>query len=878
MSETIAIPFQFKPDWVDQSETFFAINHYKKPIPYVLKAGSVIRLSSNYSCTVCLLNNDNKTEQIVDNVLDEVFLEVEKDSVAFINTIFVDNSDGSLRVEYVIEGEHEPLVHVMCGSENAYPEGVDETQSLVFVEGRYIQLLVPHADLAHLNNHIKQDPTLAPIDDFYTDVVEFYDDLTGIAFQRKYFARADMNGGGGAYYSRLFMGESSASMRSFFLRPTPLNWGCLHEISHSLDMHFAHNNAQVSLGEVWTNIFPDFYQYSRLTPSEYQASAWIMGSSQQAVWGNLIAKFHTSTVHDWNLRERLIYLVQFFYKVGHKRMLTIMYDHHARLIDSGEFILEEFRVIDLIIKISNDFNIDVVHINRLVKVNLLDDILYENVKCNFDGEPCVYEFLLKPNSISWALINSDESVRSDVSLIFSTEIPQTIYGAQFIFMKNKNSFIFATFSRQHTFRYPAVVAGVYKFFHETGLSTRRYKCDLDYFVHDGGPIFINILRYNDSALLNDRFLFLGLGNVLCATLDADYANRKIVFDIKRQDPHVYFANEIYFSVSVEGVFNWQVLGANNESAPQVLEAILQRRRIITIYHREFRNRLVSNFSLWRATNSFYVTDLGLAVMNSDNDIDRVADRLASKIVNAIDYITQTYPGLNAVSPPIQDYIYLAYRLLPPQQRNDLYDTVADFLPETNVTTISVLGSGHENFFYVRERHGQLLVQTFDNYKSFGPHFTYVSFEVRRSHEIIFSLAVSGEEPPFATTQTIELLDNDIMHITTQGADGRMIVVINGELEQTNSNELQYRWKAGKFIKSEGDDDDDDDNIIMPVGPAITLMVAIGAILFFIAIILFLLLRVTKAQKTLTSIPEKSAPIDPLAASTQTRRRRRKIIE
>ena len=876
MSETIAIPFQFKPDWVKQSDTFFAINHYKKPIPYVLKAGSIIRLSSNYSCTICLLNDDRNAERIVNNVLDEVTLDVEKDSVAFINTIFVDNSDGSLHVGYVIEGEHEPLVHVMCGSENAYPEGVDETQSLVFVEGRNIQLLVPQTDLAHLNALIKEDATLAPIDDFYTDVVEFYDDLTGIAFQRKYFARADINGPGGAYYSRLYMGESSASMRSFYLRPTPLNWGCLHEISHSLDIYFRHNSEQVSLVEVWTNIFPDFYQYSKLTPAEYQASAWIMGSSQQTIWGNLIAKFHTVSVHDWDLRERLIYLVQFFYKVGHKRMLTIMYDYLARLIGSGEFILQEFQVIDLIIKISNDFNIDVVHINRLVKVNLSDDILYENVKCNFDGEPCVYEFLLKPNSLSWALIDSNESVRSEASLIFSTAIPQTMYGAQFIFMKNRNSFIAGTFSRQHSYRFPALVSGVYKFFHETGLSTRRYKCDVDYFVYDGGPILMNILRNIDSGLLNERFLFLGLGDALGAILDVDYANRKIVFDIKRQNPHTNFANQIYFSVSVEGVFNWEVLGANNESAPQVLETLLQRRQTIIIYHSEHRNRLVSDFNTTQ-TNTFYVTDLGLTRRNSNV---QPADRLASKIVNATDYITQTYPGLNATSASIRDYIYLAYRLLPPQQQNDLYDAVADFLPETNVTTISVLGSVHENFFRVRERQGYLLVQTFDDYKSFGPHFTYVLFEMRRSHEIIFSLAVSGEEPRFATTQTIELLDNDIIHITTQGADDRMIVVINGELEQTDSKELQYRWKAGNFIQDDDDDDDDDgndDEIIVPVGPAIPLIVVIGAIVFFIAIILFLLLKVTRAQETapLTPIPAISAPI--ASAPTQTRRRR-KIIE
>ncbi|AAZ38242.1 VEF-2 [Agrotis segetum nucleopolyhedrovirus A] len=800
----VAIPFVDKPTWVPYNENFLAVNHYKKPFPYLMKPGSSIQLSTNHPCTIHVLNDDRDTEQ--EQVLDvnnsETRINITKYSIVFINCIFVDNNDSALRVSYSIEGEHDPLVHIMCGQNTNYANGVDETLSLVFVEGDRIQLLVPRVDLPHLNDLIRDDPDLLTLNNFYNDVIGCYDELAGISFKRKYFAKADINGPGDAFYHTWYMGESYETMKSFYLTPSTLNWGALHEMAHSFDIYFARNTIQVSLQEVWTNIWPDYYQYTRLTTDEYEDKSWMLSPTREVSIGQLVEKFHTTTLHDWDHRERLLYLTAFFYKVGHKQLLTTMFDILIHKILDNKFRLSEFRVIDLIIDCCNKFNVDVCYVNKLVGVREINPVLLEEVKYNFDNAANVYEFLVRPGVLSMGLIDSDDSVQNDANLVFRESAPNDLIGAQYSLLKAENTIYNFTFTNSKTQLVPSLRAGCYKFISETGNSSQRYRFNSDYVVFNGvsmQPAVLNFEPIANSILLNDRFTFFGLGDVIIAYLTVDYSKKLYSFDVVHDRAHAYFPDEIYFSVKIENSGEtdvlWEVIGVDNNFKPQVYEAPLKIGQTLVIYHRE-PPRLYWNVNTFTQTiNRFYLTTYGL--VHEDNDIN-TALPLVWKILDVCQYLTLNYPQLITTSHLIQDHVYLAYRALPSADQSTIYAIISSFLPNTSVTSITAMGSRNQNVLRVTEQNGRLLIVTYESNTPNNTHPIYLVLQLMRARQIIFSTVVYGDLP-LRDSFTMFNYPNTTSYLWTMTEiENKRIVVIDGVLQQPRFEQILYKWQNNTF--------------------------------------------------------------------------------
>lgn len=841
MNAAVVMPFVDKPKWLDKTFNFLAVHHYKVPVPYVLKSGSTVELSSNYSCIICVLNNDRSTEQILENVIGDVTIEIAVDSVVFVNCIFADNSDAAFKVAYSIDGEYEALTHLICGQNN---DSVDELSSYVFVEGAKIQLLIPQIDLKYLNGLIEQDAGLSSLDNFYNDVIGLYNDISGIVFDRKYFAKADITGPGGAFYGRYFMGQSSESMRSIYLTFSPLNWGALHEMAHSFDVHFVRGTSQVDLVEVWTNIFSDYYQFVRLTPEQYKTAGWMMGSNAQTMLRELVDLVHSNiAIEKWNLWQRLIYLTAFFYKVGHKKLLTALFDTMISQINNNVFHETRFAVIDLIISQCNAFNIDVVYVNQLLGVKNLDKLLLQTVKYNSENTVNVYGFLLKPGTNSFALTDFDYGLRGDVDLTFSETIPRDLIGAHYSLFNNKNVIHHSTFpsstTRQRLYSLPV---GCYKFFYETGNSTRRYQCNTDYIVYDGLSLkpSVDFLIMQQSLLLNEHFEFLGLSYRKGATLDVDYINNKYIFDIINVRPHTSFNNVIYYSVEISNGPVWEVLGDNNIFGPKVLEAPLHVGQTLTIYHRE-PFRIVSSFEIGdnERINKFNVTEHGI-VRDNDND---AAKRLITKIINLCDYLSTERPFLTN-SAFIQNTIYLAYQTLTQESQNDIYKTVAPFLPDTNVTSFTALGSNNANILRAREREGLLQIVTYDSNTPNQLYSTYLLLRLLRDDKEIFSLVVNGTMPLWSSQHTIQLQENDIIYMQMQEIRNKRFIVIDGSLQTLETLAIQYQWKNNTFQKLNNNENS------IPQYNFIVIFIIAGALLLLL--ILYLIFRTVIREKRSTT--------------------------
>ncbi|ACI28784.1 agip82 [Agrotis ipsilon multiple nucleopolyhedrovirus] len=872
MSGSVTIPYLLKPDWMNENENFFGMHHYKRPIPRIFEPNCLVRITSNYPCTILQLNNNHNTEKTFENVMEEIKIITEDVCVLFVNCIFVDNSDSVFKIDYFIGyGTHHHLTHLRCG-QDIPPNVLEGTLSFVLVEGDCIQLLVPTIDFPVLREIAAESPDLSSINNFYNDVVGTYDDISGNTFKRKYFAKVDTAGGGGAFYGHYFMGASSQSMARFFLNLTPLNWGGLHEIGHSFDLVFTRNTSQLDVQEVWTNVLPDYYQHTRLSPDEYEANAWLLDPGREATFGQLIAKFHTTPIHEWNLRERLIFLTSFFYKVGHKQLMTAMFAEAIRQLANNEYDVNQFRIMDLVVSCCNTFNVDAVYVNQLVGVKLTDDLTLQDIKYNFNGLPNVFEFLVRPGALSFALIDSDNSVQKDVNLVFREEPPQDLLGAQYGLLKSADTFESFTFRNSSTQLVRSLRAGCYKFVYETGNASRRFRFDTDYVVYNGLsmlPATLNFKTINHSFLLNEQFVFRGVGDGIRSYLTVNYAREIYSFDVFNIRPHGYFSTEVYFSVKIinenaesgEDVL-WEVLGYDNEFEPQIFEAPLKIGQTLVIYHRE-PNRLSwrDNEQFTQMTNTFYVTAEGL--MYEYNNIDPVSV-LVSRITSTCQYLTLEYPHLIHRSHLIQDQIYAAYRILPSAEQYNIRAIVAGFLPDTSVTSISVLGASNENVLRVVQHQDRLQISTYDNDMPNASHSAYVVLQILRSRQIVFSWLVYGDLPLGTSYYEFQLFDGDILFMDMKESETKRIIVLNGALQQRRLDQIVYRWSDNTFKSIESIDTFPPIQNVLQSLVLLVVGVAILAIIIIVIIIKLIVSPNCVVYQTSPSLPP------PPAASARTR--------
>ncbi|AIE47809.1 viral enhancing factor [Peridroma alphabaculovirus] len=856
MSGSVVIPFVLKPGWVRESESMLAVHHTKKPLPYLIKAGASVTVNTNYACTVSMLNDDSATERIVENVVDEAVFEADADSIVFINCIFVDNADEEYRVDYVIDGEFEPLTHVVCGA-NAYPDGVDEELSLVFVEGKVIQLLVPRTDLAHLNGMIANDAQLTELDDYYTDIVSFYDDLTNINFERKYFAKANISGPGGAFYGTFFMGQSNSTMSRFFLTPQVSNWGCLHETAHSYDAHFTRHTTQVSLVEVWTNVFADYYQYTHFTEAEYLVDGWLYDyGKREQVLGDIISKFHTQPLSAWGLRERLVYLVAFFYRVGHRRLMRDLY---ATLISSIEsdpnFDRNGFKTVEQILRLLDGYGIDVVYVHRLMQVPKFDKILTENILYNENNNVNVYGFLLRPGQLDFAL--TDHAGVGNAMLEFDETPAPGLIGGQYTLMNSKDVTRSATFVLERNQPFVQLPVGCYKFFYHSGNSTQRYASSSDYVLYDGSAVMprLNLRAQNYSSLMNSEIMFLGLGDHLFAILTVDYYNEKCRFEQVRRSPHSVFANEVYFSVKVGDYPAVEVNGIQATFDQTVFEYPLVIGEEIEVYHREPNNRLVGQFVFGTdRTQNFIVTDVGLRHRNNNPSMIMLA-----RLENYCEYILLHSPALQN-STYIQNNVYLAHRALPGWAQSSTYPQVVTFLPDTNITAFTVVGADNDKVLQARESNGVLQIATFERTAPHLLYSRYLTFIYIRDNVPMYEFTVNGTEPVYASVKSVLLMTGDRVRVQMPQLHDYAFVVIDGELQKqaaVGEQVINYEWTNQDTFKPVYADDASPPNNSLSL-----LMLVVGVVIIIVVILLVLYTLMGSAAKTTVSAMPPPVPPPP----------------
>ncbi|AFL64930.1 vef [Mamestra brassicae multiple nucleopolyhedrovirus] len=836
---TIPIPVLKAPSYINSGNSYYALHHYKEPIPFLIKSGSVVKLSTNHQCTILVYNNNRLTERTIENMNSNTTLNIEVDSVVFINNMIVSNPDDKYRVTYSIDGDHEPLTRINMGN-NEYSDGVNETLSYVFVEGKWIQLLVPQTDLKHLNGMIANDKNLDELNDYYSSIIEFYNDLTSTDFVRKYFAKADNSGVGGAYYGKYTMGESSPSMRRFYLTPSKFNWGCLHEIAHSFDAHFTSNYIHADIREVWTNIMPDYYQYLNYTEEEYLTRGWKYDGRRDAVLIEIKRIFDVIPFNKWSLRQRLVFLTSFFFKLGHKKLMSALFMDMRQQINNGTFDSCSFKTMERIMTMYDRNNMDIVHINRLVGINELDALLTLNIKHNMQNSVFVFDFMIRPSIVNFELIDSDLGIQRDVNLTFKNANPIDLIGAHYSLVKNTKNILESTFTNVTSQIFTNVRLGAYKFFYVTGNSTRRYYCDTEYVVFgETEPTrALTIMPLLKPVLYNETFNFRGLGDHLAGTLEINYQNEYVYFTPISYDPHVYFPNDIYYSVNIKNHKLFEYFGVDNDIDTLEYKFPLVYGQEIVLYHREI-GRLISAFNTTNRTNTFTITPMGVRQGDTNQ-----SSRIVEKILHFCLFVTERYPNLIA-SPYVQNEVYLSAFYLLPQDQNNLIPLIAHFLPDTQVTSMTLMGINYTNLVTINEKNGVLQLRTFNN----NAPGLEVILNLVRNQGLIYNLLIDIDSIVEESEYTVALEANDVLHIVMNNMANTRFIVINGVLEQSNNTAVSYRWNNNTFNKIS-----DDSNVNFIPTP---LLWALGILFSIIIILLIIIIKITLPNAKETIIKEKS---------------------
>nr|UVZ34924.1 VEF [Melanchra picta nucleopolyhedrovirus] len=838
---TIPIPVLDAPSYINSGNLYYALHHYKEPIPFVIKAGSVVTLSTNHQCTILVYNNNRLTEETIENMTGETTLNIEVDSVVFVNNMIVSNPDDKYRVTYSIDGEYEPLTRIDMGN-NEYSEGVDENLSYVFVEGKWIQLLVPQIDLKHLNGMIANDKDLDELNDYYSSIIEFYNELTDTNFVRKYFAKADNNGAGGGYYGKYTMGESNPSMRRFYLTPSKFNWGCLHEIAHSFDAYFTWNYAHADIREVWTNIMPDYYQYLNFTEEEYLTKSWKLDGQRDTLFMEIKALFGVVPFNEWYLRDRLVFLTSLFFKFGHKKLLTALFTEMRQQLTNGTFDSCSFKTMELIMTIFDRNNMDIVHINRLVGINELDPLVTLNIKYNMQNSVFVFDFMIKPNVVNFELIDSDLGIQRNVELTFKNANPTDLIGAHYSLVKNSKHTLESTFTNTTSQTFTNVSLGAYKFFYVTGNSTRRYYCDADYVVFgETEPTHaLTITPLLKPVLYNEIFNIRGLGDHLVAVLKINYQDEYVYFYPISDNPHVYFPNNVYYSINIKNHKFFEYFGRDNEIDILEYKFPLVYGQEIVLYHREI-GRLISSFHTTNPTNTFTITRMGVRQNNTNQ-----STRIVEKILQFCLFVTERYPNLIA-SPYVQNEVYLSTYYLLPQDQNNLIPQILDFLPDTQVTSITLMGTDYTNLVRINEKEGVLQLRTFDN----SAPGVEIMVNLVRDQEPIYNLLIHADTVVKESEYLVALKYNDVLQIVMNNIANTRFIVINGLLEQSNDTAVFYRWINGTFDKISDKSSND------LLGP---LLWAMGILFFIVIVFLIIIIKIASPSKKQVITKEKPKPV------------------
>lgn len=255
-------------------------NHDRQMLGIFVKSNSKVKIrrtTGNTDLLYTMLNNDSqleKTETITTAWKEISFI---NDYTPFIKTLYKQTTPIKVEIEWAIDdtGIKELNYYHYKDNESAFfTKWKADTNSYAVIDGTSLTVLVPFSDKDKLVKYWKNNfPTLDKFLEYWDKVTALYDMMLALEYapddsdnqnvKTKYFVKANVHGGGAAYYAGDHVGINNASVATFFEG----NWGGLHEFGHGYQGSLG--KGALDIGEVSNNIFG---YYAQTNPNIYPFS------------------------------------------------------------------------------------------------------------------------------------------------------------------------------------------------------------------------------------------------------------------------------------------------------------------------------------------------------------------------------------------------------------------------------------------------------------------------------------------------------------------------------------------------------------------------------------------------------------------------------
>jgi len=708
------------PTWLSNAGVSKGILHDRQHLGIILVAGDELKIRQinqaiSTDLQLRLLNDDCQTESTFSVGKEWLTVKNEFPSVPFIDTPYI-TEEPTIEYSYPESSKTLPVYRKNSSESNFFALWDSQDAEFAVVDSDYIILLVPKFDKERLRK-LEWVPNIDGLIHYYDNLFTLYNDLAGLSFEphresdknipNRYFVKADKGGVGGAYYGGSWTAESSNSIASFWLTPRPDNWGSLHEIGHGYQGHFMQDSG-FDVREVWNNIYAATYQNIYLAGKVWR-DGWLFGGKAQELFDTIRGYITTQkAVNTWDLQQKLYFLMLMKERAGDAAFAHFN-QRHRKLCNSTDIICDDTLLDGLSYSYAKVGKVDVTpfiqrvqgHLScRQIEMNVVTRAKAVYPLCELvhaDELPRV-QLLLKVDS-PLSLVDPRQlqvtGLQGNLELIFNIDHFREIYGETLSLMEGEryimNSKI--TTPQLHIADLPI---GVYTLMLPLGKKT-KYSLEQNYAIVKQGnnQMVINYCAKKVSNLISQKFVFLGLGDELFATLYVNGPDKVILIDVTSENPHCYFENRRYAQVTVrshqgELLFEKDMQGTNVTLSSDEIPFDFGDQ--IEIFHCE-PTRLKTGFYTENIftqgqINHYIFTEFGLKNTLSCND---AAQDMQQRLKVAADEVRKHNRWLHNKHVPLKNDICLAIQQFLQDERQQLQKQYQDVLPIDTQTAEGHIG-------------------------------------------------------------------------------------------------------------------------------------------------------------------------------------------
>ena len=310
--------------------------HDRQSLGMVLSDGATLKIrhiDNGYSGSVSIQLIGDSSKKIVTQSVGTDWVEITAngDAAVFLRTPENAQTTGPLLEYELVSGTAKELPVFTADSDQAavLKQWDQSKAAFALMDANNIEILIPYQDI----KTVKNTDMNSLIDQYDNQVFKLYDELTGIPtntvrdqpVKGRYFAFADQDGIGAAYWSVNYTAANSSSIASYLT----INWLPLHEIGHGYEVPAS----DMYIIDSFNNIYGTLYQ-SQFN-SNFTTGSWIFGTSKDSIVQSVVDSVLTKKQSwaDLGYRERLVLWMNLAYNLeGTDAFKYFNIDHRANAV------------------------------------------------------------------------------------------------------------------------------------------------------------------------------------------------------------------------------------------------------------------------------------------------------------------------------------------------------------------------------------------------------------------------------------------------------------------------------------------------------------------------------------------------------------------